>query len=330
MSDDHGRDDHSRDDGAESGLGEDTGWADDGDEWNDPASLREDDPGRDGTADAGGRRVEVGADSSLAPWETGVGTGGFLRAFGEAVGVIVLSLVVALVLALGTGLAMLLAGFEVTSTPTLIVSLTGTQAGFAVGVYAYLRWRDEPLSNLGIAIPDVKGLVLVVGGLLATLALSLTASLAVTLLELQPAQNATTSQAQSDPTSLLLLIPVMLLVVGPCEELLFRGVVQRRIRERTSAPVAIVLGGALFASIHFIALVGDLSAVATTIGILFFPSLVFGAIYEYGKNIVVNALVHGLYNSVLLALSYLALQFAPESAQPEGTEAILDAIAILL
>ncbi|WP_227133390.1 CPBP family intramembrane glutamic endopeptidase [Halorubellus salinus] len=323
-------DDHGRDDGAESELGEDTGWADDGDEWNDPASLHEDDSGRDSADDVSGRPVEVGADSSLAPWETGVGEGGFLRALGEAVGAIVLSLVVAVVLALGTGLAMLLAGFEVTSTPTLLVSLTGTQAGFAVGVYAYLRWRNEPASNLGIAVPDLKGLVLVVVGLLATLALSLTASLAVTLLDLQPAQNATTSQASSDPTSLLLLIPVMLLVVGPCEELLFRGVVQRRIRERASAPVAIVLGGALFASIHFIALVGDLSAIATTIGILFFPSLVFGAIYEYGKNIVVNALVHGLYNSVLLALSYLALQFAPESAQSDGAAAILDVVAVLL
>jgi hypothetical protein len=323
-------DDHRSDDGADPEPGEDAGWGADRDEWNDPASLHEDDPGRASPADAGGRRVEVGADSTLAPWETGVGTGGFLRAFGEAVGVIVLSLVVALVLALVTGLVMLFAGFGVTSTPTLIVSLTGTQAGFAVGVYAYLRWRNEPLSNLGVAVPDVKGLVLVVGGLVATLALSLTASLAVTLLDLDPAQNATTSQASSDPTSLLLLIPVMLLVVGPCEELLFRGVVQRRIRERASAPVAIVLGGALFASVHFIALIGDLSAIATTIGILFFPSLVFGAIYEYGKNIVVNALVHGLYNSVLLALSYVALQFAPESAAADGAAALLDAAAILL
>ncbi|WP_323675370.1 type II CAAX endopeptidase family protein [Halorubellus sp. PRR65] len=306
---------------------DDAGWGDDADEWNDPASLHADDSGRD---DATGGRVEAGADSSLAPWETGVGKGGFGRAFGEAVGVIVFALVVAFALALGTGFAMLLAGFEVTSTPTLIVSLTGTQTGFAVAVYAYLRWRNEPASNLGVAIPDLRGLALVAAGLIGTLALSITASVAVTLLDLQPAQNATTSQASSDPTSLLLLIPVMLLVVGPCEELLFRGVVQRRIRERASAPVAIVAGGALFASIHFIALVGDLSAIATTIGILFFPSLVFGALYEYGKNIVVNALVHGLYNSVLLALSYVAIRFAPESAQPEGAAAVLDALAIAL
>ena len=48
-----------------------------------------------------------------------------------------------------------------------------------------------------------------------------------------------------------------------------------------------------------------------------------GTLYEYGKNIVVNALVHGLYNSVLLALSYIALQFAPESAGADGAAAVL-------
>jgi hypothetical protein len=238
-----------------------------------------------------------------------------LRALGESVGVIVFAVIVALVLATAGGIALLLAGSELTSPTFLVVTLVGSQAGFALGALAYLRWRGEPLSNVGIAVPDLKGVVLVPVGLVVTFAMSLSAGIAVQLLDLQPAENATTSQAAGDPTSLLLLIPIMILVVGPCEELLFRGIVQRRIRERASAPVAIVLGGALFASIHFFALVGDLSAIATTIGVLFFPSLVFGTLYEYGKNIVVNALVHGLYNSVIVVILYAATQFAPEETQ---------------
>lgn len=288
------------------------------------------DPAASGDDDDAIRTADAGIDAAVAPWETGAGKGGFLRAFGEVVGVILVAIVAAFALTFVVGIAVFLAGFGIDSTPVLIAGLLGSQAGFVVAVLAFLRWRGEPLSNVGLAVPSLKGVVLAALGLVAALVVSLSASIAATLFELQPAQNATTSQASSDPTSLLLLIPFMILVVGPAEELLFRGIVQRRIRERTSAPVAIVLGGALFASVHFIALVGDLSAIATTIGILLLPSLVFGALYEYGKNVVVNALVHGFYNSVLLLLSYAALRFAPEGAQPEGGAALLDVLAALL
>jgi len=330
-------DDSGRDDRVERGQwgGDDASGGTDRDDAFERTSPDTTAPG-DAPAAGGGedddaiRTADAGVDAAVAPWETGAGKGGLPRAVLESVGVIAAALVLALGLALVAGVAMLFAGFEFTSAPVLVVSLVGTQSGFVAAVLLFLRWRGEPLSNVGLAVPNVKGTVLVAVGLVAALVTSISLSIAVQLLNLQPAENATTSQAQGDPTLLLVLVPVMLLVVGPAEELLFRGVVQRRIRERASAPVAIVLGGALFASVHFVALVGDLSAIATTIGILFFPSLVFGALYEYGKNVVVNALVHGLYNSVLLLIAYAALRFAPESAQPEGAAAIVDALALVL
>jgi len=348
VSDDDGFDDRDdRDDGFEWGTNEDESGRDDrvergqwggdesrGSERDDAFERAPPDPTARGEDPEAGddaiRTADAGIDAAVAPWETGAGKGGLLRAVLESVGVIAAALVLALGLALVAGVAMLFAGFEFTSAPVLVVSLVGTQSGFVVAVLLFMRWRGEPLSNVGLAVPGVKSTVLVALGLVATLATSLTVSIGAQLLNLQPAENATTAQAQGDPTQLLLLIPVMLLVVGPAEELLFRGVVQRRIRERASAPVAIVLGGALFASVHFVALVGDLSAIATTIGILFFPSLVFGALYEYGKNVVVNALVHGLYNSVLLLIAYAAFRLAPESAQPEGAAAVVDALAVVL
>jgi membrane protease YdiL (CAAX protease family) len=329
------RDDRDdREDGFEWGTHEDESGRDDRDDAFERAPADPTAPGAEpaasGDEDDAVRTADAGVDADVAPWETGAGKGGLLRAVAESVGVIVVALVLALALALVAGVAMLFAGFEFTSTPVLVVSLVGTQSGFVVAVLLFMRWRGEPLSNVGLRMLDVKSTVLVVVGLVAALVTSITLSIAVQFLNLQAAENATTSQAQGDPSLLLLLIPVMLLVVGPAEELLFRGVVQRRIRERASAPVAIVLGGALFASVHFVALVGDLSAIATTIGILFFPSLVFGALYEYGKNVVVNALVHGLYNSVLLLIAYAALRFAPEGAQTDGGAAVVDALAVLL
>jgi membrane protease YdiL (CAAX protease family) len=325
-------DESGRDDRVERGQlgGDDGGGTTDRDDAFEPRPPNAEPAVEDEEDDDVIRRADAGIDADVAPWETGAGKGGLVRAVGVSVGIIVAAFLIGLALGLAAGVALLLAGFAPTSTPLLVVSLLGTQAGFVVAVLLFLRWRGEPLSNVGIGFPDVRSTVLVVVGLVVTLVTVAAVSVGVQALNLQPAQNATTAQASGDPSFLLLLVPVMIFVVGPAEELLFRGVVQRRIREHASAPVAILLGGLLFASVHFVALVGDLSAVATTIGILFVPSLVFGALYEYAKNVVVNALVHGLYNSVLLLIAYATLEFAPETAQPDGAAAIVDALAVLL
>ncbi|MFC6726046.1 CPBP family intramembrane glutamic endopeptidase, partial [Halobium palmae] len=125
-----------------------------------------------------------------------------------------------------------------------------------------------------------------------------------------PASNQTAQLGTNFPVLLLVLIPASFLIIGPCEELLFRGIVQRRFREAFSPPVAVVLGATLFAAIHFIALNGTPSARLTTISILFFPSLVFGATYEYTGNLVVPSLIHGAYDATLFAVLYVAVRFA--------------------
>ncbi|MFC7197304.1 CPBP family intramembrane glutamic endopeptidase [Halosimplex aquaticum] len=55
----------------------------------------------------------------------------------------------------------------------------------------------------------------------------------------------------------LLLIPLSFLVVGPGEELLYRGLVQGTLRETLHPARAIVLASALFASIHLFSLTGE-------------------------------------------------------------------------
>lgn len=113
-----------------------------------------------------------------------------------------------------------------------------------------------------------------------------------------------------NPEVLLLLVPASLLLIGPGEELLFRGVVQNRLSEALPAPVAIVLASLLFASIHFFSLSGAPQARLVSISVLVLPTLVFGTMYELTDNIVVPALIHGTYNATLFSLLYLTLQFA--------------------
>lgn len=317
--------DGESDQGDEAG-GEDEweyGWTEESDGADENASSV---PG-DVSADVEGRQdrgtPEAGIGSQFAPWETDAGTGGVGRAFVEVVVTVVLSFALAFALVVAGFFALLLVvSGEPSTVQTLLVSLLGSQAGLAIGGLSYLRWRREPIRNIGITVPGFKGVILVVVGTFATLVLAIAVGLLVQTLGLSAAENATAGEAAEVPSSLLLLIPIAIFVIGPAEELLFRGVVQRRLREVASAPVAIVVASALFAAAHVVALVGNPAAVATTIGILFVPALVFGVLYEYTKNVVVTALVHGLYDAVLFGLLYIAATFGPENA--DGGQALLD------
>ena len=123
-----------------------------------------------------------------------------------------------------------------------------------------------------------------------------------------PASNRVGELGVQNPELLLLLVPLSILLVGPGEELLFRGVVQGVLKQSFGPAGAIVIAAAIFAAIHFVALSGGVGARLVTITILFLPSLVFGTAYERSNNLVVPAMIHGAYNATLFAGLYLAVQ----------------------
>ncbi|MFB6176407.1 MAG: lysostaphin resistance A-like protein, partial [Halobaculum sp.] len=182
-----------------------------------------------------------------------------------------------------------------------------------------MSW-SEIRAYLGVRVPSLIEFGLVLGGLISLfLLVSGMAYLVTQILGLQPASNNAGRVAQSNPGIIPLFVVGSLLVIGPCEETLFRGTVQNRIREALSARVAITLSALLFASIHVTALTGPLGARATTIVILLVPSFVFGAIYEYTENLVVPALIHGLWNALLFASIWVTMQ----ADLPSGAGALL-------
>jgi membrane protease YdiL (CAAX protease family) len=195
-------------------------------------------------------------------------------------------------------------------------------AGFVVFGLGYLRWRGLDRGSmrqyLGVDIPSLReiGLILVtwIVMIIAAGVVAQVVMLAVTELfgsgaAEQPAENPVGEVVANNPEIFPAMILFMFLVVGPAEELLFRGVVQGRLRERLGAVPAIVTASAVFASAHVLALWGqDPVAIAMTITILFVPSLGFGAIYEYTGNIVVPALLHGFHNSVVVTIVLLGAQ----------------------
>jgi len=84
----------------------------------------------------------------------------------------------------------------------------------------------------------------------------------------------------------------------------------------------------VFAIIHYPSLSGSPTGQLIYVAIISVPGLIFGVAYEYTDNLVVPALIHGLYNATLFALLYVALRFAPESMGP-GTGTLVSLFGVV-
>lgn len=238
----------------------------------------------------------------------------FLSGYGLGLGGAVLALILSGIGVLGLA-ALGIVGLNVgASGRVLVLFVFGQYLPFMGFPLLYFRYRrgmswGEIRNYVGLRVPSLIEAGLILAGLVALFVLvSGTAYLVTEILGLTTASNNAGEAAQQTPGIIPLFVVGSLLVIGPCEEMLFRGTVQNRIREALSAPAAIALSAVLFASIHVTALTGGLGARATTIVILLIPSFVFGAIYEYTDNIVVPALIHGLWNATLFSLMWAAME----------------------
>lgn len=151
----------------------------------------------------------------------------------------------------------------------------------------------------------------VLRGYLYAMGGALLGGLVVSLLGVEPAVNDVAELGKQDPNVFLVLVPLAFLVIGPAEELLFRGVVQRKLRQAYGPAAAVIIASFIFAAAHFVALSGGgVAGVGAAVAILFIPSLVLGASYERTGNLAVPILVHGAYNASLFLALYLALDAA--------------------
>jgi hypothetical protein len=194
-----------------------------------------------------------------------------------------------------------------------IAFVTGSVGFVGTGI-AYLRLRKRAVSPyLGLRVPGFRDLLWVAGGYVAALALVFGAGLLLTLFQVDAD---TTNQAaelgMENPELLLWFVPLSIFVIAPGEELLFRGVVQGRLREAFPVRIAVPIAAAVFAIVHFFALTGAAEARFVAIALLFFPSLVFGYVYERTRNLLVPILIHGFYNSTLFLALYLTVELATE------------------
>ena len=236
--------------------------------------------------------------------------------------IVALSLVlVALAFAIGGGLLvgklqlLTVFGISIQDRPALLVLLSAIAlqgiafGGVSLGYVAYAK-RDR--SFLNVRVPGIRDLILIATGFLALIVTLVVMSIVYYLLGIESAENVIVEMGLQHPEIFLIMIPVSILLIGPGEELLFRGVIQGLLGEQFGWMVAVTISSVIFAGAHWIGLAGG--GVFAHLFVLFALSLILGTIYEVSENLVVPALIHGAYNALLFFFAYLTAVYGIEPA----------------
>lgn len=190
------------------------------------------------------------------------------------------------------------------SAEEVIVSTVFQFVGFVLAVGVFLGITDD-WSLIRAEAPNRRGVATIVVGTIALLVLQVAITQLLSQVGLSAGENVALLPGRENPTYFLQMAVVSVLVVGPAEELLFRGVVQGLLRRATSAWSAIAITSVVFGVVHVAAVVGTTGQAFVYAAIAAALGGVLGYAYERTNNVVVPALTHGLYNGSLFTIQYL-------------------------
>ncbi len=178
--------------------------------------------------------------------------------------------------------------------------------GFLLAVLGYLAFTSEwGLVRLDRLSSREAGLV--VAAALGLLTLQYGALFALAEIGITTGQNQAVVPAGPPATYYLAMIAVSILVVGPVEELLFRGVVQGGLRRAFDATPAILLASLIFGVVHLPAIEGAFVERAAYVGVVVLLGCVLGYLYERTENVLVPGLAHGAYNAAIYAVLWAGI-----------------------
>lgn len=223
---------------------------------------------------------------------------------GFLVGTLLMSLTMALFAAVG---------IDLLERPTLqivvgVVTLQGL--GFGSVALFYLSMRDGGFSLLRLSVPGLRDFIWMAAGLIALFGALILVGILQTTFGIESADHSLVELGTQNPELLLVLVPLSILLVGPGEELLFRGIVQQLLRNRFGVVLGIGLASVIFSIAHVGSLTSEgLLASLVTYVVL---SVILGVSYEYSGNLVVPAGIHGLFNAIQFLLLYWTLTTGSE------------------
>ena len=213
------------------------------------------------------------------------------------IGIIFGGIIIAFIL-IGTGNSLIELNF-----PSAIIMLPINE-GLILGITLFFaRKQKATLKHLGLKKPNLK--ILFFGFLAALLLIFLAGG--VSLLEeifLGPdpdAQFLIRAILPNNNLQLILLIGISLFLVGPVEELAFRGFIQRGFENSYGNINGLLISSILFGLLH--GLNSYYSILPVTI-----VSLFLGYIWQKtGGNTTVTAWIHGIYDAIAIAIAYFTI-----------------------
>ncbi|ESS05658.1 MAG: putative metal-dependent membrane protease [uncultured archaeon A07HB70] len=228
-----------------------------------------------------------------------------LLALGKGVLIVVVAFLGALVIAGVTRSLLLGVGIGEDATTHKIVVSAGQFLGFGLGVAGFLAATDDrTLVTDRLRRPTLRDAGYLLAGTVVLLVAANALGGLFARLGIEVAQNSVILAGRDDPTFFLWMVPVSILLVGPFEELVFRGGLQGLLRRSWGPAPAIVLASAGFGAVHLPALIGGQQGAIVYVAVAAALGLVLGAAYERTGNLLVPAGAHGLYNAALFSFQY--------------------------
>lgn len=170
--------------------------------------------------------------------------------------------------------------------------------GFLLAVLGYLVFTDE-WEAVAIERPTLGEFKLVGLAAAGLLALQYGALYVLGEVGVTTGQNTAVVPAGDPVTYYLAMVLVSLVVVGPIEEFLFRGVVQGGLRQAFDAVPAILIASVLFGVVHLPAVEGTFLERFAYVGVVIGLGCLLGYLYERTDNVLVPGLAHGAYNAAI-------------------------------
>lgn len=230
----------------------------------------------------------------------GSGLSPHLRAIGGAFVILLLVLLGAsVVTSLGTPL---LAAFGLPDGGSGYLALTAAFQfiGFGIAAVGYLAVTDQ-WDLIDVRSPTRRDALWMLGGLATLLGLLLGLTVVLGALGIETGDSAVIDAGTG--LYFVYLIPVTILLVAPTEELVFRGIIQGLFRRAYGVYVGVAGSSLLFAAIHAGSFTGEGAVVSLLIVLLL--GGILGSIYEKTGNLVVSVVIHGLFNAIQFALTYV-------------------------
>lgn len=185
----------------------------------------------------------------------------------------------------------------------LSASIPTIMYGLFTFLYIYVFDKRDLIHTSNFHISMIGSILISLVGLLS---FNVIVTLLFELLNLEIGTNAIIELGSSlDPIYYIYLIPVMILFVGPIEEIMVRGIIQGSFRQNFTKNKSIIITSFIFGLLHIIAVDG-LIQTTTYVVSTFVLSTILGYVYERTESIAVPSIVHGLYNSALVTSLYIA------------------------